>query len=174
MITLGVNDVPWNNESADMPTLAWMANSGVVLDNAYTLPVCTPSRYSRRPCACFLVLAFFLKVNIRSHGFYLPLPLCTPSRYSQRLKRNRHSVFTSMLIHTWYLSRTPRICSCKFFLAGVNFYRFNAKNWHFRQILREKLAFFGVNLILQKFCPCKKNDKYQVCVDLRVMFEIKS
>ena len=43
----------------------------------------------------------------------------------------------------------PHIChehherrSCKFFLAGVNFYRFNAKNWHFRQILREKVAFF--------------------------------
>ena len=32
--------------------------------------------------------------------------------------------------HTWYLSRTPWIYSCKFFLAGVNFYRFNAKNWH--------------------------------------------
>ena len=31
--------------------------------------------------------------------------------------------------HTWYLSRTPRVYSCKFFLANVNFYRFNAKNW---------------------------------------------
>ena len=31
------------------------------------------------------------------------------------------------LAHTSYLSRTPRIYSCKFFLAGVNFYRFNAK-----------------------------------------------
>ena len=29
------------------------------------------------------------------------------------------------------MSRTPRIYSCKFFLAGVNFYRFNAKNWQF-------------------------------------------
>ena len=27
-------------------------------------------------------------------------------------------------------------------LPGVNFHRFNAKNWHFRQILREKVAFF--------------------------------
>ena len=26
------------------------------------------------------------------------------------------------------------------------------------------MAFFGVNYILQKFCPCKKNDKYQVCL----------
>ena len=25
----------------------------------------------------------------------------------------------------------PHICHCKFFLAGVNFYRFNAKNWQF-------------------------------------------
>ena len=24
-------------------------------------------------------------------------------------------------------------------------------------------AFFGVNFILQKFCLCKKNDKYEVC-----------
>ena len=28
--------------------------------------------------------------------------------------------------------------------------------------LRGKLAFFYVNFILQKFCPCKKNDKFQV------------
>ena len=36
--------------------------------------------------------------------------------------------------HTSYLSQ--------FFLVGVNFYRFNEKNWHFRQILRLKVAFF--------------------------------
>ena len=33
--------------------------------------------------------------------------------------------------HTSYLSRTPRINSCNFFLAGVNFFRFNAKIWQF-------------------------------------------
>ena len=44
--------------------------------------------------------------------------------------------------HTSYLSRASRVCPCKFFLAGVNFYIFNAKNWHFRQILREKVAIF--------------------------------
>ena len=27
-------------------------------------------------------------------------------------------------------------------MPGVNFYRFNAKKWHIRQILREKVAFF--------------------------------
>ena len=33
--------------------------------------------------------------------------------------------------HTWYLLREPQEYPCKFFLAGVNFYRFNAKNWQF-------------------------------------------
>ena len=27
------------------------------------------------------------------------------------------------------------------------------------------MAFFGVNFILQKFCPCKKNDKLEVCTE---------
>ena len=27
------------------------------------------------------------------------------------------------------------------------------------------MAFFGVNFILQKFCPCKKNDKSQVWIN---------
>ena len=42
-----------------------------------------------------------------------------------------------------------------FFLAGVNLYIFNAKNWHFRQILREKVAFFtDLNLFgLDHFLP---------------------
>ena len=51
----------------------------------------------------------------------------------------------------WHLPSIPDIChehherrSCKFFLAGVNFYRFNAKNWHFRQILRKKVAFLQI------------------------------
>ena len=72
--------------------------------------------------------------------------------------------------HTSYLSRKPREFSCIFFLAGVNFYRFNAKNWQFTVyfaviaqkidnflcILSEFTRFFGVNFILQKFCSCKK------------------
>ena len=52
--------------------------------------------------------------------------------------------FVDTLDHTSYLSRTHGRCPCKFFFAGVNFYRFNAKNWHFRQILHQKVAFFTV------------------------------
>ena len=38
-----------------------------------------------------------------------------------------HCTKTTQTFHTWYLSRSPRTCPCKFFLAGVHFYRFNAK-----------------------------------------------
>ena len=34
--------------------------------------------------------------------------------------------------------------------------------YHYQLINRGKLAFFGVNFILQKIYLCKKNDKYQV------------
>ena len=57
--------------------------------------------------------------------------------------------FLTFLLGNTKSNTIPHIChehherrSCKFFLAGVNFYRFNAKNWHFRQILPEKVAFF--------------------------------
>ena len=103
----------------------------------------------------------------------LNYPDCTHAYYS---------IYFSM-----YLNNSefiPHICHgrhgwrpCKFFWPGVNFYRFNAKNWRkltkigvfrckFRCKLAEigeklaknwqKLAFFGVNFILQKFCLCKK------------------
>ena len=50
----------------------------------------------------------------------------------RRLWRYRnHQWLDGEVEHTSYLSRTPRTCPCKFFLAGVNFYRFNAKNWQF-------------------------------------------
>ena len=66
-----------------------------------------------------------------------------PGLYDPESSSSIPHVFVCTCIdHTSYLSREPRVYPCKFFLAGVNFYRFNAKNWHFRQILREKVAFF--------------------------------
>ena len=41
---IGVNDVSWNNQKAPTPNLKSLAKSGTILDNAYTLPICSPSR----------------------------------------------------------------------------------------------------------------------------------
>ena len=40
----GVNDVSWNSPQAPTPHLASLARTGVILDSAYTLPICSPSR----------------------------------------------------------------------------------------------------------------------------------
>ena len=42
---------------------------------------------------------------------------------------------------------TPRVFSCKFFLAGVNVYRFNATNWQFTvyfAVITQKIGNFCV------------------------------
>ena len=41
---IGVNDVSWNNKNAKTPHMDSLARDGVILNNAYSLPVCTPSR----------------------------------------------------------------------------------------------------------------------------------
>ena len=61
--------------------------------------------------------------------------------------------------HTWYLSREPREFSCKFFLAGVNFYRFNAKNWqftvYFAVITQKNWQFTVYFVVIYAFFRCK-------------------
>ena len=51
--------------------------------------------------------------------------------YNSSPMHRREGAYKSWLVHTSYLSREPRVYPCKNFLAGVNFYRFNAKNWQF-------------------------------------------
>ncbi|XP_050735950.1 arylsulfatase J-like [Eriocheir sinensis] len=41
---LGYNDVPWHNPDIHAPELHRLARHGIVLENHYVLPVCTPSR----------------------------------------------------------------------------------------------------------------------------------
>ena len=41
---IGYNDVSWNNNLAKTPNMQKLAEEGVILDNAYSMPVCTPSR----------------------------------------------------------------------------------------------------------------------------------
>ena len=67
--------------------------------------------------------------KLSSHSTYYCLS--TSKSHSQSYISPTWIVGFSSPSHTWYLSREPREFSCKFFLAGVNFYRFNAKNWQF-------------------------------------------
>merc|ERR1719369_2683478 len=41
---LGWNDVPWHNPEVLMPNLDAMARSGLILEQSYSQPTCSPSR----------------------------------------------------------------------------------------------------------------------------------
>ncbi|XP_063593492.1 arylsulfatase J-like [Penaeus indicus] len=41
---LGYNDVPWHNPDIRAPEMLRLARKGIVLENHYVLPLCTPSR----------------------------------------------------------------------------------------------------------------------------------
>ena len=57
-----------------------------------------------------------------------------------------------------YRGGIPLICHGSHEYTRVNFFW---PVWIFTDLTR-KIGIFGVNFILQKFCPCKKNEKYQV------------
>ena len=43
--TVGWNDVSWNNPDVVMPNLEGLASQGLILENNYVQPTCSPSRY---------------------------------------------------------------------------------------------------------------------------------
>ena len=62
--------------------------------------------------------------------------------------------------HTSNLSREPRVYPCKFFLTSVNFYRFNTKNWHFRQILYNKMCIIIYFLPISSHKMCEASAEH--------------
>ena len=40
----GINDVSWNNPEVLMPNMDDIVSKGIILDQAYAQPVCSPSR----------------------------------------------------------------------------------------------------------------------------------
>ena len=66
---LGVNDVPWNNRDSGLKELGSLAKNGVVLEKAYTLPICTPSRFLNVSFTSQIVMG--QELLLRMDGEYL-------------------------------------------------------------------------------------------------------
>ena len=59
-----MNDVSWNNRGVRTPNLGRLADEGVVLDNLYSQPTCTPSR------AALLSATYPFRYGLQvKHGF---------------------------------------------------------------------------------------------------------
>ena len=43
-IIIGFNDVSWHNPDIYSPNLDSLANEGIILENHYVQPICTPTR----------------------------------------------------------------------------------------------------------------------------------
>ena len=45
---LGWNDVSWHNKEMVTPNMERLAREGIILEQSYVQPVCSPSRYSHK------------------------------------------------------------------------------------------------------------------------------
>ncbi|XP_049267143.1 arylsulfatase B [Rhipicephalus sanguineus] len=94
---LGWNDVSWNNPKMFSPFLESLARGGVILDQHYVLPMCTPTR------AALLTGRYPYKLGIQGHGirhlepYGLPLGMTT---LAEELKRRN---YTTHAFGKWHL-----------------------------------------------------------------------
>ncbi|KAL1419549.1 hypothetical protein MTO96_025291 [Rhipicephalus appendiculatus] len=106
---LGWNDVSWNNHKMHTPNLERLAREGVILNQSYVLPTCTPTR------AALLTGRYPYKLGIQGHGirhlepYGLPLGMAT---LPEELKRRNYSTHAFGKWHlgycNWSLTPTHR------------------------------------------------------------------
>uniref|UniRef100_A0A131YPZ6 Arylsulfatase B n=1 Tax=Rhipicephalus appendiculatus TaxID=34631 RepID=A0A131YPZ6_RHIAP len=94
---MGWNDISWNNEKMYTPNLEALARDGVILEQHYVLPTCTPTR------AALLTGRYPYKLGIQGHGirplepYGLPLGMTT---LAEELKRRD---YTTHAFGKWHL-----------------------------------------------------------------------
>ena len=76
-IFLGVNDVSWNNPNIKTSNLQELAEKGTILDNAYTLPICSPSRAAILTGIYPFKFGFQVENEIYLHSHNSPLDIET-------------------------------------------------------------------------------------------------
>jgi len=111
---VGVHDVSWNNPLAKTPVLENLAKNGIILDNAYTLPSCTPSR------AAILTGVYPYKMGLqRGFGTFFPdgIPTSIPL-LPEYLKKQG---YMNHIFGKWHLG----FCSEQYTPAGRGFDSFD-------------------------------------------------
>lgn len=102
---LGWNDVGIHNPDMITPNIDRLANRGVILDNAYVQPVCTPTRHS------IMTGVYPFKVGLQRNVIIPFFPQCSPLNLTflpEQLKRNGYATHA---IGKWHLGMCNVNCT---------------------------------------------------------------
>ncbi|KAG8189389.1 hypothetical protein JTE90_021891 [Oedothorax gibbosus] len=94
---LGWNDVSWHNSKLFTPNLEALARQGVILNQSYVQPICTPSRVA------FMTGYYPYKVGRQNHVLHPLVPTGVPLRFSFISEKLREVGYSTHAIGKWHL-----------------------------------------------------------------------
>ncbi|XP_078610510.1 arylsulfatase B-like [Branchiostoma floridae x Branchiostoma japonicum] len=94
---LGWNDVGWHNPDVITPNLDQLAKDGVILDQSYYNPICTPSRSS------FMTGFYPYHIGTQHSDFFHMKPQGVPTKYTFLPEKLREQGYATHMVGKWHL-----------------------------------------------------------------------
>ncbi|XP_078610516.1 arylsulfatase B-like [Branchiostoma floridae x Branchiostoma japonicum] len=94
---LGWNDVGWHNPDVITPNLDQLAKDGVILDQSYYNPICTPSRSS------FMTGFYPYHIGTQHSDFFHMKPQGVPVKYTFLPEKLREQGYATHMVGKWHL-----------------------------------------------------------------------
>jgi len=94
---LGYNDVSWHNTRVLMPHLDKLARSGIILQQHYSQPSCTPSR------GALLTGRYPINIDLHPGAIFPQVPFGLPTQHPTLADQLRSSGYSTHAVGKWHL-----------------------------------------------------------------------